>query len=345
MKRFTLSILVLFFSSVVLCQIILPTEVTASKPEVLKPKHGVVKKVDVERELCPDPTVFGSNLYGWVDNTVFSRWDQRACLEPNWDPDYADSHKGQNVSVYADQQMSSGNKVTSWEFGKPNGDNDRWNQYRMAPNQLRFPIIERPSHEKNYAHCIAFITYGSASQDFLERYLGKTAYEKWKKIKCVSMFDGYVKLKDMEGNNIWNYICCFSGDELRYLLYELKELYETAKCNADDRKHYINAMRKVIKYHSIDNNDVYINSMSIKEIKGTIYGLDLPVEIGNSLWSKFTIKDFADPKVVTNIEFRKSLGQFSEKYERLQRIVGDGYKYRILLGNEYYYWIPVEDLP
>ena len=84
MKRFTLSILVLFFSSVVLCQIILPTEVTASKPEVLKPKHGVVKKVDVERELCPD--------CNWGQNkTINEFWIVRSDRSRN--PLYADAAK------------------------------------------------------------------------------------------------------------------------------------------------------------------------------------------------------------------------------------------------------------
>ena len=106
--------------------------------------------------LCENPTVFGNNLYGWVDDNAFSRWNQRACLEPNWNPQYADSHKGQEVGVYADKNLSSGNKVTSWEYGKSNGDKDEWFQYRMSPSQLRFPIIEKVDEQANWLHCTSY---------------------------------------------------------------------------------------------------------------------------------------------------------------------------------------------
>ena len=573
--------------------------------------------------LCQNPTVFGNNLYGWVDNTAFSRWDQRACLEPNWDQDYADSHKGQDVSVYADQQMSSGNKVTSWEFGRPNGDNDRWNQYRMAPNQLRFPIIESVSETANWIHCTSFadrqgkanidassrnvtkdvdrmrqmrgqmniilvveattemkevfpaikksidkfgsfsgqglkvktgaVFYRTSSQgasgietvsltnyddpqlkskfnaakadgrlsakdrdvalslaiekaadvsvmgfnkdhnnlmlvigsrgapdsdtrltnpallkkladnnvqvmsiqvmqnqtgswvnfndqmidlikmnvnkqyaaigdradfkqrpagdgynffstknknnkdksvlfaqiryskelgkalsaneitkyidngvnkfaqttttwsehleealgdiqfdpQFLEKYLGKTGYERWKKIKAISAFDGYTKRKDSNGGDYWHYILYLSGDELRKLLDDLKPAYETAKSNADDRKTYVNAMKAIVKAHLGQSDDKGIDAMNPDQLQELIYGLDVHTEMTN----RRNLKEIGDPKVVTAIEFRKMLSKFSENYERLDRLFKDGYTYRVLMGKDYYYWIPIEDLP
>lgn len=106
--------------------------------------------------LCRNPTIFGNNLYGWVDDNSFSRWDQRACIEPNWEPQYAENHKGQLAGVYSDEQFSSGNKVTSWEFGHTNGDKDRWNAYRMVPKQLRFPIVEHVRDNADWIHCTAF---------------------------------------------------------------------------------------------------------------------------------------------------------------------------------------------
>ncbi|MDE6278487.1 MAG: hypothetical protein K2M05_00790, partial [Paramuribaculum sp.] len=106
--------------------------------------------------LCRNPSIFGNNLYGWVDDNAFSRWDQRACIEPNWDPQYVDNHKGQMVGIYGDENLTAGNKVTNWEFGSSNGDKDRWNTYRMVPEQLRFPIVERVKENANWIHCTSF---------------------------------------------------------------------------------------------------------------------------------------------------------------------------------------------
>ena len=573
--------------------------------------------------LCKNPTVFGNNLYGWIDDNAFSPWDQRACLEPNWDSDFAISHKGQEVGVYADQHLSSGNKVSSWKFGTPNGDKDRWNQYRMAPEQLRFPILEKPKEESNLIHCTSFanrlgqanfdagsrsVTYdvervrlmrrqmnvifaieattemqeilpaikesvekcrsfggqglkvqvgvvlyrgvsqgedglesvaltnyddplllskfdagkangkltkkdrgvslpiaikkaadasfmgfnkdqnnliivigsrgapdtdtslsdpvlrnqlvdnnvqimsvqvvknlsgtwvnfndqmidlirsnvnnqyeaigdkasflqrsqgdgynfysqkNSRSKDksvlfaqiryskefgkaltsteitkyidnginkfaettatwnshfeeslgniqfdpqFLERYLGKTGYQRWEKVKAISAFDGYTHLKDLRGSDYWHYILYLSGDELRKLLDDLKPAYLAAKAQSDDRKPYVKAMKAIIKAHLGQGEDRGIDSMDADQLQELIYGLNVRTEMTN----RRKLKEIQDPKDVTTIEFRKMLGKFCNNYEKLQTIYNDGYTYRVKMGLDYYYWIPIEDLP
>ena len=106
--------------------------------------------------LCLNPTVSGNNLYGWVDENSFARWDQRACLEPNWDSQYAESHAGKEVSVYASEGLKSGDEVTRWKYGNSNGDKQKWFQYRMSPSQLRFPILETVNEKANHVHCTSF---------------------------------------------------------------------------------------------------------------------------------------------------------------------------------------------
>ncbi len=573
--------------------------------------------------LCRNPSIFGNNLYGWVDDNAFSRWDQRACLEPNWDIQYADSHKGQSVGVYGDQQLTAGNKVTSWEFGKSNGDKDRWNIYRMAPEQLRFPIVERVQEGADWIHCTSFSDrHGKANYDsgsrsvtndvermrqmrgqmnviivaeattemqdvfpaiknsikqcenfgnqglkvkvgavlyrnsaqgesgvevvpltsyddqlllskfdtskangkltnnvrdvalgdafnkasnpklmgfnkdqnnliivvgsrgapendtklespetksqlmdnnvqvmsiqvmrnqsgswvrfndqmrdiiysnvnsqyaaigdhadfkqrrqgdgynfyskknsddrdksvlfaqirygkelgspltgaqitkyldnginkfaetttqwtdhfeeslgniqfdpaFLERYLGKSGYQKWQKVKAISAFDGYTRQKDMDGEPYWHYVMYLSDDELRKLLEDLKPAYLAAKAQSDDRKPYVDAMRAIVKAHLGQNEDKGIDSMDADELQELIYGLDVHTD----MTYRRTLKDIQDPRTVTLIEFSRMLKKFNDNYEKLQSIHNDGYTYRVKMGQNYYYWIPIEDLP
>lgn len=573
--------------------------------------------------LCRNPTIFGNNLYGWVDDNAFSRWDQRACLEPNWDVQYGDHHKGQSVGVYGDQQLTAGNKVTSWEFGKSNGDKERWNMYRMAPEQLRFPIVEKVQEDADWIHCTSFSdSHGKANYDsgsrsvtndvdrmrqmrgqmniiivaeattemqaifpaikkaiqqclsfsnqglkvkvgavlyrniskgetgievvpltspddqlllskfdiqnandkindkirdvalgealqkasnpnlmgfnkdqnnliivvgsrgapendskiestetktqlmdnnvqvmsiqvkrnqsgswvrfndqmrdiiysnvsgqyaaigdredfkqrqqgdgynfyskkhadnrnksvlfaqirygkelgtpltesevtkylnnginkfaettanwtdhfeeslgniqfdpeFLERYLGKSGYQKWRKVKAISAFDGYTHKKDLNGNPYWHYVMYLSDDELRKLLDDLKPAYEAAKEMSDDRKPYVNAMKAIVKAHLGQNDDKGIDAMDPDQLQELIYGLDVHTEMTN----RRKLKDIQDPRTVPLLEYSKMLKKFSDNYEKLQSIHNDGYTYRVKMGQNYYYWIPIEDLP
>ncbi len=571
--------------------------------------------------LCRNPTVYGNNLYGWIDEQFFSRWNQRACLEPNWDAQYVENHKGQEVGVFADPNFTSGNKVTRWEFGTSNNDKNAWYKYRMNPQQLRFPIIERVEEQANRIHCTSFaknngeanytsdmdkankevnntrkmrgqmniiflveattemreifpaikaslvkcgsfkengpqvkvgaVLYRIASQGtsglevvpltnfddpllvskfdatkangrlsandrdvalslaieraadasimgfnkaqnnlllvvgnrgapesdetlkdskllkrmvdnniqvmsiqimrnqdgswanyneqmrdlikenvarqyarlndtevfsgrnnndgynfysknnkkdgsvlfaeiryskelgkalsatevtkyvdnginnfskivgtwkkhyeeslgnikfdpiFLETYLGKTVFEKWKEIKALSAFDGYTRQRDLNGNDYWHYILYLSGDELQQLLADLKTAYTTAKNGSDDRKPYLDAMRSLVKAHLGQTNDKGIDNMDVDELQELIYGLDVHTEMTN----RRKLKDIADPRMVTSIEFRKICSNFVKNYEKLLSLFNDGYTYRTKLGKDWYYWIPIEDLP
>ena len=297
--------------------------------------------------LCENPTVFGNNLYGWVDDNAFTRWNQRVCLEPNWDLQFVESHKGQEVGVYADKNLSSGNKVTSWEYGKSNGDKDQWFQYRMDPSQLRFPIIEKVDEHTNTIHCIFIDHFGKANFGeeniaFLKHNLGEAGFERWKQIEGVLLFDGYVPAKDKEGNDYWHYVALFSGDELQQLLADLKPAYKFAAGKmSDDRKPYIDAMKELVKVHLGQTKNEEIDNMDENLLKNLIYGFDVHTDLGN----RKKLKDIANPQAVSDIEYQKMLSNFKDNYEKLLKSFTDGYTYRTKFGKDWYYWIPIEDLP
>lgn len=100
-------------------------------------------------------------------------------------------------------------------------------------------------------------------------------------------------------------------------------------------------MRAIVKAHLGQNDDKGIDLMDADELQELIYGLDVHSEMTN----RRKLKDIQDPRIVTPIEFRKLISKFSANYEKLQSIQNDGYSYRVKMGQNYYYWIPIEDLP
>ncbi len=83
-----------------------------------------------------------SELLGWVPSGIVQRWEQRLCLEPNWD-------KGA-----ADERLNTGVKATLWQnevevlsVMKGNKVQGIWNEdpysVRFAPEWKRFPVLQK----------------------------------------------------------------------------------------------------------------------------------------------------------------------------------------------------------
>ena len=568
--------------------------------------------------LCKQSDFTGNNLYGWVNKKNYAPWNQRTCLEPNWDPEYVESHKGQKAYVYNSDQLSDDSYATFWTFGTSNGDPDRSMMYRMKHSQLRFPILSQPVN--NAVHCTSFadrtgssnqtggfsgditdevnskshkmqhmniilaieattemskympaiqaalascssyasqgitakvgavlyrgdadqedgidivpltkpddarllatinaekangtltgnersvalpsgieaatdinkmgfdkdernllliignrgassedntlespqllkrltdnkiqmmsiqvmrnatgswarytdqvnklITenvnaqyksigdeakfatsrnndgysfkstnresvyfastrYGSMGQgmapadvtryiqngiagfaktivtyhntfeqavndiefypEFLKSILGVGNYAKWKELKAISAFGGYAKMQDSDGKNLWHCILYLSSGELEDLVKKLQRTSEAAQLRSQDRTHYLNAMRALLKAQLPEKTEKEIEAMSADDIQEAIYGLNVPTASMNL--KKYSIKDLANSSVVNNAEYFEILNNFASKYEELRRLQNSGYKYRVEVNNVFYYWIPIEDLP
>lgn len=77
------------------------------------------------------------HLYAWVSKNTYVPWDQRTCLEGNWDPAVADNLKGEKVGVYKD-----GKKGTEITLGRENGaTHNPATKYRFPKKRLRFPLL------------------------------------------------------------------------------------------------------------------------------------------------------------------------------------------------------------
>ncbi len=177
--------------------------------------------------------------------------------------------------------------------------------------------------------------------ELVKKILGKS-YENWCQLKAISAYDGYAKLKGYNDNDdYWHYILYLSSSEFEDLLRKLSNVNEAAERQSKDRTIYLDAMKALLKAQLPEKGEREIENLSADEIEEAIYGLNVPTA---SMRSKWSMKDIGNSSVVKNDEYFEILDQFSTKYKRLRDIKSD-YKYKLMVKNSYYYWIPIEDLP
>lgn len=176
---------------------------------------------------------------------------------------------------------------------------------------------------------------------FLNKYLGPDLYRRIKRVKKLfHAYDGYVTLKDLEGEPYWNYIIYMSENELYQLLQELKPLYEISREISNERGPYRDAIVALAKSMIGQSDDKAIKKMTIQELKSLLYGLNVQTEN-----TEYDIEKLTDPKQVQFSEYSEILKRFSEKYKELQTIRNSEYEFRAKFGPNYYYWIPIDKLP
>lgn len=79
-------------------------------------------------------------LYGWVSPGSFVPWEQRTCLEPNWDSQVVADLRGSSIPV---SSKTSGKELTSIIIGskKNRVSTNPETIYRLDPAVLRYPIL------------------------------------------------------------------------------------------------------------------------------------------------------------------------------------------------------------
>lgn len=120
-------------------------------------------------------------LIGWLPKDSYVEWNQRSCLEPNWDPKVVEYFAAEQteVGVYETPDLSNiVNRVTFRKKPKP-AKYDR-HLYRLHPDQLRFPILDNRDGKADQYKCSSFGTAdGSASsaEKLSERSGAASAYK------------------------------------------------------------------------------------------------------------------------------------------------------------------------
>ena len=96
-------------------------------------------------------------LYGWVNRNSFIAWNQRSCLEPNWNPADVEffSAGDKTYPVYDDLKKKS--VGSRYKYGNRNkNDKNPATYYRMDPYKVRYPILDNNTGEKDYYRCTMF---------------------------------------------------------------------------------------------------------------------------------------------------------------------------------------------
>lgn len=134
-------------------------------------------------------------IEGWISDNSFSPWNQRTCLEPNWETDAVDYFvsKGEQAWLYGDANMSV--KTQPWTFGRKNNEGQASTQYRMEPRSMRFPILDSEKKSGNVFRVTAFgSANGELGQQSVEMDAGKGVKEKAlqeaSKINIIVVMDG-----------------------------------------------------------------------------------------------------------------------------------------------------------
>lgn len=118
----------------------------------------------------------GGDLFGWVSEGMYAAWNQRTCLEPNWDPQVVADLKGVKIPVYG---IAEGKKskepliqdiATTIELGSRTNSvstNNPATRFRLDPSVLRYPLLDKDKTKKEenspYYRITAFTHDGGVS--------------------------------------------------------------------------------------------------------------------------------------------------------------------------------------
>ena len=152
-------------------------------------------------------------LFGWVPNSEYVPWNERTCLEPNWNQDDVEAMKGTSVSMYRDEGMTK--PLTRYSFGTrnvdivkmstmPEGSPERreYNKiqdmiFRMPSGSLRYPLL---GAEGDKYKCTAFFKIEESLNKAIEydakwRAAKDSAEMSMKAVNLILVIDGTVSMK------------------------------------------------------------------------------------------------------------------------------------------------------
>ena len=129
----------------------------------------------------------GDRLYGWVDYETHVPWNQRSCIEPNWEIDEVERMKNDAVEI----KTLKGDFLYRYPFGTPYTDKSGNpltgpDKYRMNSLLLRYPILDNDSGDENKYKCTTFGIIGETDiRKHLDE-LGKTREDQEKQLEEMS---------------------------------------------------------------------------------------------------------------------------------------------------------------
>lgn len=118
-------------------------------------------------------------LEGWVSKNSFSAWNQRSCLEPNWNTDDVEYFVSKSEQAWLCEDANLKQKTQPWTYGQKNNEGQISTQYRMPPRAMRFPILDNDAHTESSFKITAFgAANGELGQQMVTMDKGKGVKEK-----------------------------------------------------------------------------------------------------------------------------------------------------------------------
>lgn len=100
-------------------------------------------------------------LKAWVPSESYVPWNQRSCIEPTWEHEDVEYFASRGISskIY-DSKDLTGDVASTVPFRKSAAPYDQY-QYRMAPEALRFPILDGTTSDEY--ECSSFTSSGETN--------------------------------------------------------------------------------------------------------------------------------------------------------------------------------------
>ena len=100
-------------------------------------------------------------LKAWVPSESYVPWNQRSCIEPTWEHEDVEYFAARNItSKIYDSKELTGDVASTVPFRKSNAPYEQY-QYRMAPEALRFPILDGTTADEY--ECSSFTSSGGSA--------------------------------------------------------------------------------------------------------------------------------------------------------------------------------------
>lgn len=178
-------------------------------------------------------------------------------------------------------------------------------------------------------------------EEFVKQRLGADVYDRLKQSRQLMAFEGYTRKTHKSGRNFYKPVVFISSDELNALIERLAPVNDAAVVQTNNREPYVKAMKALIQSMVPDITDEVMNKMGYKEVMNMVAGLNAQA----SALKGYTIMEIASPQAVSHTAYASLVSDFKRKFQMLQRLKAQEYKYTRPFNGLKYYWLPVEDLP
>lgn len=182
---------------------------------------------------------------------------------------------------------------------------------------------------------------GQMDMNFLKTIFTAEEINRIKKNSSLMACSGYAPKQDPSGRDYWKPVIYISSDEFANLREKLKPVAVAARQGGADRKPYVNAIKALIRAQVADLSESELNSMSVQNVMAVIGGLNLSIGATGGK----TLLQIQDEKIVKQPEFDAMVQAFVKKYQKLENMATQSYKFKVSRNNTTYYWLPAEDLP